>query len=80
MSACEKCWRDAGSREFSDPRKSRYEHYTDLLKEREKNPCTLEEQKGDIVEGKEKVLSHEVFNDTNSCMEVFDSFIKKIAG
>jgi len=40
MSACEQCWGDAYLRHRLDPRKSQTEHYHDLLKEREDNPCT----------------------------------------
>jgi hypothetical protein len=36
MSSCEKCWADSVS----------VAHYTSLLKERESNPCTPEEQAG----------------------------------
>ena len=43
---CEKCWRDAYSREMSQPMKGQAEHYEDLLKERENNPCTEREQVG----------------------------------
>lgn len=46
MSACEKCWKDAYGRMRNDPSKSQTEHYHDLLKERENNPCSAEEQKG----------------------------------
>jgi len=37
MSICEKCWADAGGN---------HELYLELLKEREANPCTPEQQKG----------------------------------
>ena len=46
MAACEKCWRDAYNRMRCNPMKSQAEHYSDLIKEREKNPCTPEEQAG----------------------------------
>ena len=46
MRACEKCWADAGKRLLSDTSKSKTEHYMDLLKEREDNPCSEAEQKG----------------------------------
>ena len=42
MSACEKCWRDAGGN---------HERYLELLKEREGNPCTPAEQAGDDYDG-----------------------------
>lgn len=38
MSACEKCWADAGGD---------MERYAQLLKERADNPCTPEQQAGD---------------------------------
>lgn len=41
MSACEKCWSDAGR--FGDDQPARYRQ---LLKERSANPCTKEEQAG----------------------------------
>jgi hypothetical protein len=37
MSACEKCWADAGGS---------YERYLELLAERANNPCTPEQQAG----------------------------------
>lgn len=40
MSACEKCWRDAGGS---------HERYLELLKEREANPCTPEQQAGTAI-------------------------------
>ena len=46
MSSCEKCWNDAGRRDMYNPFKSKSEHYQDLLKERENNPCLPEEQAG----------------------------------
>jgi hypothetical protein len=42
--ACEKCWGDAYLRMLSEPSKPQADHYRDLLKEREGNPCTPEEQ------------------------------------
>ena len=44
MSACEKCWGDAYRREMDNPSKSQAEHYHDLIKERENNPCSIVEQ------------------------------------
>ena len=46
MSACEKCWSDAGRRAYSDTSKTKSEHYMDLLEERKDNPCTPDEQRG----------------------------------
>ena len=46
MACCEKCWRDAFTRSCNDPFKSQTEAYLELLKEREDNPCTIEEQEG----------------------------------
>jgi hypothetical protein len=46
MSACEKCWRDAGMRAQSSGG-SHYEHYWRLLDERRNNPCSPEEQRGE---------------------------------
>lgn len=45
MACCEKCWADAYMRKLDHPMKSQTEHYQDLLKERESNPCTPEQQK-----------------------------------
>lgn len=42
MPACEKCWYDAGLRAMTDRSKRQVEHYHDLLKEREDNPCGQE--------------------------------------
>lgn len=44
MSQCEKCWGDAYLRWMAEPSKSQAEHYRDLLKERENDPCTPEQQ------------------------------------
>ena len=46
MSSCEKCWYDAYRRARSDYSKTQAEHYHDLLKEREQNPCTPQQQAG----------------------------------
>ena len=46
MSSCEKCWYDASLRVRSDYSKTQSEHYYDLLKEREQNPCTPQQQTG----------------------------------
>ena len=48
MAACEKCWRDAASRERSDTSKTQGEHYRDLIHERQDSPCTPEEQCGEL--------------------------------
>ena len=44
MSCCEKCWNDARLRAKYNLSKSQTEHYYDLLKEREDNPCSVDEQ------------------------------------
>jgi len=46
MPTCEKCWGDAYKRVLADSSKSQTDHYYDLLKEREENPCTVKEQTG----------------------------------
>ena len=43
MSACEKCWRDAG---FGWPHRSTAEEYHRLMTERQVHPCTPEQQAG----------------------------------
>ena len=50
MSACEKCWADAGARALAQPTKSQAEHYRDVLWERRDAPCTPEEQRGERKE------------------------------
>ena len=45
MSMCEKCWADAFRRSFNTGI-SQTECYHEILKEREDNPCSEEEQKG----------------------------------
>jgi hypothetical protein len=40
---------------LSRPMKSQAEHYADLIKEREDNPCSPEEQRGDNPKVKEGV-------------------------
>lgn len=46
--ACEKCWADAGARVFINGG-SQADHYIRILHERgENNPCTPEEQCGDL--------------------------------
>ena len=47
MASCEKCWGDAYMKTFTNPSKSQAEHYSDLIKEREENPCTPEQQAGE---------------------------------
>ena len=54
MSACEKCWADAYVRMRLNPSKSQAEHYQDLLEERKDNPCSLEEQRGELLAEQEK--------------------------
>lgn len=46
MSACEKCWADAGLRILNHPLVSQSEHYQDLLEERKFSPCSPREQAG----------------------------------
>lgn len=50
--ACEKCWGDAYLRYRLNPEKTQADHYQDLLKEREGNPCTPEEQLGQWAAGR----------------------------
>ncbi len=45
--ACEKCWSDAGVAAALRGG-CRMGHYHRLLKEREDNPCTIEEQCGEL--------------------------------
>ena len=45
---CEKCWSDAYSRELADTSKSQGEHHQELIRERIDNPCTPEEQCGEM--------------------------------
>lgn len=45
MACCEKCWADAYWRWHCNPDKTQAEHYTDLLREREAEPCTEYEQR-----------------------------------
>lgn len=44
---CEKCWSDAGTREMLLGG-NKADHYRDLMKERADNPCTPEEQCGEM--------------------------------
>lgn len=44
--ACEKCWRDASARAMHLGG-STVEHYRDLLRERQDNPCSEAEQRGE---------------------------------
>ena len=46
MASCEKCWGDAFMRAVLDVSKSQSEHYMDILRERENNQCSPEEQAG----------------------------------
>lgn len=48
MAGCEKCWSDAGRREHRGTSKTKTDHYHDLLEERTANPCTPEEQCGEM--------------------------------
>lgn len=50
MSACEKCWADAGGN---------YERYLELLKQREANPCTPDQQAGKTLAQMLDDLEHE---------------------
>lgn len=47
MAGCEKCWRDAGRRAWSR-QSDKVEEYHRLLEERRDNPCTPEEQCGEL--------------------------------
>jgi len=49
MSACEKCWADAGRRAQISGR-SQTECYAEFLEERKNNLCSEKEQKGDLNE------------------------------
>ena len=46
MVSCEECWKDAGIRANFNNSKSKAEHYQDILKERERNPCSPQKQAG----------------------------------
>ena len=46
--SCEKCWRDANARHFCTQSESVTFEYHRFLKEREDNPCTPEEQCGEL--------------------------------
>jgi hypothetical protein len=48
IGACEKCWRDANERMFHLGG-SVTQHYQDLLREREKNPCRDSDQRGELA-------------------------------
>jgi len=76
MSACEKCWREAGRRVMSDTSKTQTDHYGDIIKEKEGNPCSPQEQSGEEIEAQ----SHAVFNETQGYMRIFDQFISDITG
>lgn len=45
MAACEKCWGDAFTRSYYGD-KDQSECYIEILRERNNNPCTPEEQAG----------------------------------
>lgn len=51
MSACEKCWRDAGQIYAMGQGRgeSHVAVYHELLEERRENPCTIEEQGGTVA-------------------------------
>jgi len=55
MGGCEKCWSDAYLRMMCDPSKSQAEHYRDLLRERDKNPCSPREQAGQFWDEEKQV-------------------------
>ncbi len=48
MSCCEKCWAKACARYMLDPRKTKIDHYYNVMKEVQKSskPCTLKERAG----------------------------------
>jgi hypothetical protein len=56
MPACEKCWDDAFRRTLTDSNKSQADHYADLLKEREHNPCSPRQQSGEYRDDEDKLL------------------------
>jgi hypothetical protein len=51
MARCEKCWKDAYGRSIATG-KDQHDCYLELLKEREKKPCTPKEQAGDYWDKK----------------------------
>lgn len=65
MAACEKCWGDAYVRSLSDTSKTQYEHYKDLVMEREREGITCvappHEDKG-AEEELEKVVENIIVN------------------
>lgn len=44
---CQKCWNDAYMKSITLRGKSQAEYYSELIIEREDNPCTEEQQRGD---------------------------------
>jgi len=68
MAVCEKCWEDAYFRTLSDPAKSQYEHYVDLLLERRDTPCSAEEQAGEDAGFCIKCERHTVNATTHKCV------------
>ena len=46
MSACEKCWSDAGRETTYGGSESKAQAYNRLMEERKANPCTPEQQAG----------------------------------
>ena len=70
MASCEKCWADAYKRSRIYPEKCQAEHYRDLIKERENNPCTPEEQAGNdatICPKCKRKSVHQIINVCMSC-------------
>lgn len=51
MSSCEKCWADA----YMGPYGDQVDKYQRLIKERENNPCTPEEQAGEWWDKEKKI-------------------------
>jgi len=47
MAACEKCWADAFRRAYGSGR-CQTDEYQELIEERKDNPCTPEEQCGEM--------------------------------
>jgi len=45
MPLCKRCWTDADLRVWHDRKKTRTEHYRELLAERKATPCTPAQQK-----------------------------------
>jgi len=62
MAACEKCWADAYGRSLSTG-KGQTDCYYELLKQREGNPCTPQEQAGDYWDEEKQCDRRDVENE-----------------